>query len=282
MALLRVELMVVAAVARCGRGTPEGEERSVMNATGIGTVPANRDKSLLRLGTASGALGILLELAMGMLHAGHTDPNDSATVFLEYAVSDIWTAVHIGQFFGAALIGLSLLTLAYVLAQQDGVARAFASVGALAAITVIAVFAVQMAVDGVALKATIDGWVTAPAADKPAAFYVADGVRWIEKGLSGFFNILNGVTLLALGMSLLTGAMGWRVLGALGVIAGLAFVTGGYSAAHTGFSAEAGAFLGPGALLSVGFLLGVAAYLWSRSKAARQEPGTIASPSPAR
>ena len=253
-----------------------------MDATGIGTVAANRDKSVLRLGAVAGAVGVLLELAMGILHAGHTDPNDSAKVFLEYAVSDIWTAVHIGQFFGAALIGLSLLTLAYVLIQQDGVARAFASVGALAAITVIAVFAVQMAVDGVALKATIDAWVTAPAGDKPAAFYVADGVRWIEKGLSGFFNILNGVTLVALGMSLLSGATGWRLLGALGVIAGLAFVTGGYSAAHTGFSAEAGAFLGPGALLSIAFLAGIGAYLWSRTRPGRHELGKIASPSPAR
>ena len=250
-----------------------------MDATRIGAVPAKRDKWLLRLGAVAGVAGVLIEFAMGMLHAGHTDPNDSAVIFLEYAVSDIWTAVHIGQFFGAALIGLSLLTLAYVLAQQDGVARAFAAVGALAAITVIAVFAVQMAVDGVALKATIDAWVTAPTGDKSSAFYVANGVRWIEKGLSGFFNILNGVTLIALGMSLLTGAMGWRMLGALGVIAGLAFVTGGYSAAHTGFSAEAGAFLGPGALLSIAFLVGIGAYLWSRSKATSHKLEKIASTS---
>jgi hypothetical protein len=253
-----------------------------MIGTKIGNVGSSRDRWVLRLGAVAGALGVVLEIAMGMLHAGHTDPNDSATVFLEYSVSDIWTAVHIGQFFGAALIGLSLLTLGYVLVQQNGIARAFAAIGALTAVTLIAVFAVQMAVDGVALKATINAWVAAPHADKPAAFYVAEGVRWIEKGLSGFFNILNGVTLIALGMSLVTGAIGWRVLGAIGVVGGLAFVTGGYSAAHTGFSAEAGAFLGPGALLSIGVLLGVAVFLWSRSRSAGDELLAVASPSPAR
>src|SRR4026208_1113141 len=66
-------------------------------------------------------------------------------------------------------------------------------------------FAVQMVVAGVALRATIDTWVAAPAADKQAAFYVADSVRWIEKGLSGFFNILNGVTLVARGIGTRTG-----------------------------------------------------------------------------
>ena len=245
-----------------------------MDGNGNATLHWDRDTSVLRLGAIAGGLGVVIEFAMGMLHAGHSDPNDSAVVFLEYEVSDIWTAVHIGQFFGAALIGLSLLALGYVLARQGGIARASALVGMLAAICVVAVFAVQMAVDGVALKATIDAWVAAPAADKPAAFYVADGIRWIEKGLSGFFNMLNGATLIALGMSLLTGALGWRLLGALGVVAGLAFVSGGYSAAHTGFSTEAGAFLGPGALLSIAFLLGADAFLWDRSRAssgARQD-----------
>jgi hypothetical protein len=237
-----------------------------MNGIETGNGEASRDRWVLRLGALAGVLGIFLELAMGMLHAGHTDPNDSAKVFLEYAASDIWTAVHIGQFLGAAFIGMALLALSRVLSRQDGVARTLALGGALAAITVIAVFAVQMAVDGVALKATIDTWVAAPAADKQAAFYVADSVRWIEKGLSGFFNILNGVTLLALGMAILTGRIGWRVLGALGVIAGLGFVAGGYSAAHTGFSADAGAFLGPSALVSIAFLVGVGVFLWRQTR----------------
>jgi len=262
MALLRVELMVVAAVARCGRGTPEGEEGSVMNATGIGTVPANRDKWLLRLGTASGALGILLELAMGMLHAGHTDPNDSATVFLEYAVSDIWTAVHIGQFFGAALIGLSLLTLAYVLAQQDGVARAFASVGALAAITVIAVFAVQMAVDGVALKSAVDDWVSAPASEKTVAFRVANGIRDVEKGLSGFFQIANGIALLGLGLAVALARGLPRWLGVVGALAGVGALIGGWATAHTGFSMDASRFSLPTVILLAVFVLGVSTLLW--------------------
>src|SRR6188768_787286 len=90
-------------------GSRLGRRREgVMNGIETGNGEASRDRWVLRLGALAGVLGIFLELAMGMLHAGHTDPNDSAKVFLEYAASDIWTAVHIGQFFGAALIGLSL------------------------------------------------------------------------------------------------------------------------------------------------------------------------------
>ncbi|GAA3510714.1 hypothetical protein [Georgenia daeguensis] len=47
---------------------------------------------------------------------------------------------------------------------------------------VAAVFAVQMAVDGVALKGAVDTWVNAAEADRQAAFVAAEAVRWTEKG----------------------------------------------------------------------------------------------------
>lgn len=63
-----------------------------------GDPPISVDRSLLRLGAAFGALGVVLQIITDRLHPHRVDPNDSAAVFREYATSDIWTAVHIGQF----------------------------------------------------------------------------------------------------------------------------------------------------------------------------------------
>jgi hypothetical protein len=53
-------------------------------------------------------------------------------------------------------INVGLLALARSLSRQAGVVGALGIVGAVTAVLVAAVFAVQMAVDGVALKAAIE------------------------------------------------------------------------------------------------------------------------------
>jgi branched-subunit amino acid transport protein len=120
-----------------------------------------------------------------------------------------------------------------------------------------------MAVDGVALKAAIDAWTIADgSADKAAAFLVADGIRSLEKALSGFFHLCNGVTLLALGLALATGRGFPRWLGWVGAAAGTAFLVEGVVVAQTGFSHQAANIaLVPTVLLPV-FLIGVAVAMW--------------------
>jgi hypothetical protein len=156
---------------------------------------------------------------------------------------------------------ITLVAIARTLSRQPGIAGATAVVGTVTAVLVGAVFAVQMAVDGVALKGTVDTWAQAPAADKSAAFLVADGVRWIEKALSSFFHLLNGTTLLVLGLSVVLGHMTRRWLGWVGVVAGVGFVIGGVIASRTGFSPESGRFLTPALLLSAVFLIGTSVSL---------------------
>ena len=78
---------------------------------------------------------------------------------------------------------------------------------AVMAVVSAAVFAVQMAIDGVALKAAIDAWEAASStADATAAYRVAESVRSVEKGLSALFNLVNGLTLLSLGAGLCSSA----------------------------------------------------------------------------
>jgi hypothetical protein len=224
------------------------------------------DRALLRIGAVSGIAGILLQVVMEQLHPGQADPNNSRAAFAEYADSSSWTAVHIGQFFGTLLLALALLALARVLSRQRGLPGALAVVGAITAVMLATIFAVQMAVDGVALRSAIEAWTrAAPGAGKTSAFQVADGLRGLEKGLSAFFHLSNGLTLVALGGSIALGHLYARWLGWVAVLAGLAFLVGGVVTAHTGFSSDAGRFLTPALLLLAVFVIGSCVSMWRRA-----------------
>ncbi|WP_418607328.1 hypothetical protein [Georgenia sp. SUBG003] len=225
------------------------------------------DRSLLRLGAVSIVVGLVLQVVMGLLHPSRADPNDSAAAFAEYARSDAWTAVHMGQFIRTLLIVIGLVAVSRHLARQVGGAGAAAVVAGLAAVLVAAVFAVQMAVDGVALKGAVDTWVGAAEADRQAAFLAAEAVRWTEKGLSAFFQLLNGIALLTLGLAMVLGRLFPRWLGWVGVIAGLGALPGSVVVAYTGFSATAALVLQPAAVLGAVFLIGTAVVMWRKGRA---------------
>jgi hypothetical protein len=215
------------------------------------------------LGAVIAVVGLTIQVPLGFLHPHHADPNDSTRAFTEYAESTDWVPVHIGQFIGALLITLSLVALGRHLSRAGGIAGALGVLGGAVAIVVAAVFAVQMAVDGVALKNAIDGWTVATnSTDGTTAFLVADGIRSMEKALSAFFHLCNGCTLIALGVALAIGPFGPRWLGWLGASTGLVFLVEGVIVANTGFSAQAATIgLIPTVLLPI-FLLGTAFTMW--------------------
>jgi hypothetical protein len=228
-------------------------------------LPNNDEKPLLRLAAALGIIGVALQVVMDRLHPHHVNPNDSVAVFREYAESHDWTWVHIGQFAGTLFIVVGLIALARSLSRQGGMAGAFGVVGSITGILVTAVFTVQMAVDGVALKAAIDAWTAATGADQPVAFRIAENVRWTEKGLGGFFQMLEGATLLALGLSIAFGQRYPKWLGWVGGLAGVAMIAGGTVTARTGFSAQAGLILLPATVLLALFVVGTFVMMWRRS-----------------
>ena len=144
------------------------------------------DRSLLRIAAVAIPVGLVLQIAMETLHPSKADPNDSVAAFQEYAASTTWTIVHIGQFFAALLVALGLVALARSLSREGGVPGALAVIGGATTILVAAIFAFQMAVDGVVLKATIDTWNNATqAADKSSAYQVAEATRCFRKPSAG-------------------------------------------------------------------------------------------------
>jgi hypothetical protein len=208
-------------------------------------------------------IGVLVQVPLGMWHPHREDPNNSVAVFQEYSHADDWVIVHLGQFAGTLLITFGLVSLAYSLSAQEGIRGTLARWAATATVILAAVFAVQMAVDGIALKAAIDAWAAAPLGpEKSAAFLVADGMRGLEKGLAALFQITNGVALIALGLALPTARWLTHCLRWIAVTGGLAFVIGGTVVALTGFSTIASNIaLVPTAIVPV-FLLGAAMLMW--------------------
>ena len=226
------------------------------------TVPSTSEP--MRLTAVMMLLGGLAQLPLAFLHPHHEQPNDSRAAFAEYARSTDWVWVHLGQYLGTLLLAAGLATLALTLSRQRGLTGQLGRLAFVAAVVTAAVFAVQMAVDGIALKAAVDGWASARGADQAAAYDVADAVRATEKGLSALFHLDNAATLLALGTAMIC-SRAHRVLGSVGAAAGAGFLVVGALTARTGFSPEAAQVALVPTLLLLVFLLGAARALWRGS-----------------
>ena len=185
--------------------------------------------------------GAALAVVGGVLHPHDEPPNSHAAVFAEYAHSTDWVWVHDLQFLSAAVVVAGLLTMGQAL-QRVGVPRSLVRVGDAAAAATVALIAVNMAVDGVALKRAVDAWATADPADRASRFAAAETVRWLEWGVNSFFVILLGVTVLTFAAGLLRQAhLGTRVrlAGVSGALAGVLLVVNGLAVGAHGFEPTA-------------------------------------------
>jgi hypothetical protein len=121
------------------------------------------------VGAASGVLGVVFLMLGTALHPVPADGNDAAVAFGVYAeVSrSVWLAAHL-----LPLVGITGMVLAMVLLSRavatTGTGRLWARLTEVTGAVAIAVTAVLQAVDGVALKAIVDMWAHASAADRSA------------------------------------------------------------------------------------------------------------------
>jgi hypothetical protein len=122
-------------------------------------------------------LGIILIIVSEYFHPSREDPMDNSAVFMEYAHSDGWTAIHLAQYFGFLLLLGGLVALYYSVSAKPGAGAGLAPFGLAAAATTAASFTVLQAVDGIALKRAVDAWASAPADQETAAFAAAEAVR---------------------------------------------------------------------------------------------------------
>src|SRR3954469_2621194 len=192
----------------------------------------------LRLSAVLLVVGFILYVLIGLLHPGREPANNHRAVFAEYASSDNWTAVHLGQFAGMAVIIAGLLVLYLALDLGVGGAAWMARLGAVSAAVSLGLYGVLQAVDGVALKQAVDAWVSAPEAEKAARFAGAEAIRWLEWGTRSYQSFMFGLTLILLGAAVAVTAELPRALGYLMALSGLAYLVQGWVLGTEGFSAN--------------------------------------------
>src|SRR5215217_7679529 len=227
----------------------------------IGSKAADRLTS--RIGAVLFLLGLVVLVISTQLHPAHENPKDNPAVFREYAQSDLWVAVHLGQFVGFLLVVGGLVALSYSLATREDAAAAVARFGLAAAVTTGASFTILQAVDGIALKRSVDAWASAPPDQQLAAFSAAEAIRWIEIGVNSLSFSLVGLTLVLYGIALALGGSYPRWLGWLGASAGVAHLIRGVGVSYQGFVPSIAALIGL-ALLAL-WTVTMAVMMWRRS-----------------
>lgn len=196
-------------------------------------VPA-QSPALLRLCALVFLAGVAVELIAEVAHPHRESPNNHRAVFAEYAGSTDWLWVHLAQFGAGAILVAGFVVLYHALTARQG-PGVLDHLALLSAGGTLAAIMVNMAVDGVALKHTVDAWATASPAEKTIRFAAAETVRWLEWGAHAFFEILLGLTIIAFGA-----AMGrrrnTRWHGLLAVPAGVLVVVDGALVGKHGFA----------------------------------------------
>jgi hypothetical protein len=198
------------------------------------------ERPLFRMGAVAFIVGLVIAFGSTMLHPSSEDPTDHFRVFAEYAKSNTWIAVHIGQFAGGMLIfagGFVALYRFLVKSSESGLVSALAWLGLATAILTASTLVILQAVDGISLKRAVDSWATAPQAEKVATFHVAEGIRWIEIGANSMFRILQGATGIIFGVAIAINLGAFpRWVGGIGIFAGILTMIVGMLVAYTGFA----------------------------------------------
>jgi len=197
-----------------------------------------------RIGAMMLLLAVIVLVISTELHPAHENPMDNPAVFREYAQSNLWIAVHLGQLLGFLLVIGGLVAVYYSLATRRDAGAAVARFGLAAALTTGAAFTILQAVDGIALKRAVDAWVSAPPDQQVAAFAAAEAIRWIEIGVNSLAFSLVGLTLLLFGIAMALSNLYPRWVGALGAAAGLANLIRGVGVSYQGFVPSIAALVG--------------------------------------
>jgi hypothetical protein len=190
----------------------------------------------LRLSAALLLLGELLSLLGGIFHPSRENPKDHRAVFAKYAQSAHWTAIHLGQFVGMAIIIAELLVIFVALNINASGPGWMNRSGAVSAVVALALYGVLQAVDGVALKQAVDAWVNAPAAEQVARLASAETIRWLEWGARSYHSFLLGLALMLFGTAIVGTARAPRLLGSLMALSGVLYIVQGVVLRSQGIS----------------------------------------------
>jgi hypothetical protein len=108
--------------------------------------------------------------------------------------------------------------------------------GSWAAVAGFALYGALQAVDGVALKHSVDAWAAAEGAEKALRFAAAEDIRWLESGIRSYQSFVLGAALILIGVAV-GGSRGFpRPVGYLMGLSGAAYLAQGWIIGTEGFS----------------------------------------------
>ena len=196
------------------------------------------DRRLLRLSTMLLFIGeVVLTYYVQYVHPGGAATNQET--FEIYAASSGWAAIHLAEFISTAVLLAGLLVLYFALNITEGTPRWLSFFAAVSTGTALALVAVLYAIDGVALKQSVDAWTSASAAEQAARFASAEAIRWLEWGTNSYQGYMFGLALVLFGTAIVWTARVPRPIGYLMGVSGLAFSvlawltgTGGFSSSN--------------------------------------------------
>ena len=229
--------------------------------------PPQFERPLLQMASIAFLACLVIVIVSTGFHPSREDPANHPLVFMDYANSDPWTDIHIGQFAGGIVVfagGFGSLYLLLV-RSESSIASVLALLGFAVVIIAVSTLAILQAVDGIALKMAVDSWAAAPAEEKVAAFRVAEGIRWTEIGTNSIFRILQGTIAVIFGVAIVKSMPLSRWIGGVGVFAGAVMIIAGVEVAYVGFaSSQAG--LGAVSLIIYSIWIGIlGGFMWRKA-----------------
>src|ERR687886_2843324 len=201
-----------------------------------GTRQVGEDDAITtRIGAMALPLGVILfVVATAIFHPHREAPMDNPAVFMEYAESDSWVAIHLVQWFAALLLIGGFVALYYSITSKPEANAAVARFGLAVALLTGAALTMLQAVDGVALKWAVDTWASAPADQETAAFSAAAALRWTEYSLQSYSFILLGLTFILYGAAIALGTIYPRWLGWVAMGSGVSWIVHGLMVPYIG------------------------------------------------
>ena len=226
----------------------------------------------LRLAATLLLVGQLLYIVVTQFHTGG-EANDHPVIFAAYAGSDIWTAVHVGQFAAMAILLAGLLGLVFALDVPAGTARWAGHLGAASAVAALALYGALQAVDGVANKQADVAWVNAPEAEKAARFASAEAIRWVEWGMRSYHAFALGLALLLVAAGVLRIAWVPRPIAYLMGLTGLTYLVQGWVVGEEGFSQTMSVAIVLAWVLSLAWMVWLGVVAWRMQESELPSPG---------
>ncbi len=219
------------------------------------------DRASLRLSAGLLLVGQLLYIGVTQFNAGG-DANNHRAIFAVYAGSEIWAAVHLGQFASMAILLAGLLALFFVLDIESESAKWAGRFGVASAVAALALYGVLQAVDGIALKQAVNAWSTAPDIEKAARFASAEAIRWLEWGVRSYHDFALGLALLLFAAAIVRITWVPRPMAYLMGLSGLTYLVQGWIAGSEGFSPAQSAAIVLGWVLSLVWMIWLVVVTW--------------------